>query len=152
MKNRFENFTRSIARIYRAVQRIKTAEMAELGLKGTHVMCLFSLCEHADGLSPTQLGEACCEDKAAISRAVRELKSLGFVEEVCDPGKKYRAPIVLTQKGRDAACKLQEKIENAVTAGGKCLSDEERAVFYEKLEGIADNLDTYFSLLEGQNV
>ncbi len=149
MENRFEIFTRSIARIYRTVQRIKTLEMAELGLKGTHVMCLFSLYEHADGLSLTRLSEACGEDKAAISRAVRELKALGLVEEISEPTKKYRAPIVLTREGQHTAGKLQEKIENAVAAGGKCLTEDERAVFYEKLEGIADNLDTYFSLLEG---
>src|SRR5699024_11963085 len=41
--DRFETFVLTINRIYRCIQRIKDREMEALGLKGSHVMCLFQL-------------------------------------------------------------------------------------------------------------
>ena len=41
MLQRFEDFVTGITVCYKYIQRIKSAEMTEFGLKGTHVMCLF---------------------------------------------------------------------------------------------------------------
>ena len=43
MTQRFEIFTGAISQIYRCIQKLKAAEMTELGLKGGHVSCLFQL-------------------------------------------------------------------------------------------------------------
>ena len=43
MEERFETFTVLIARINRGIKRIKAEEMAEFGLKGPHVSCLYYL-------------------------------------------------------------------------------------------------------------
>ena len=48
-------------------------EMTELGLKGTHVMCLFFLHHTPEGLTAAQLCQLCAEDKAAISRTIATL-------------------------------------------------------------------------------
>lgn len=148
MEKRFTTFTRDIARLYRAVQKIKSAEMVRLGLKGTHVMCLFHLSQHDEGLTHVQLSAACGEDKAAVSRTVAELKQHGLAEAQNEESKTYRARITLTEKGWQVAKELEKMVENAVTAGGSFMNDEERGSFYGTLSHIADNLEQYIARLE----
>ena len=81
MFDRFETFATTIATINRYVQKIKSMEMKTLGLKGTHVMCLYSLGKHPEGLTATQLCRLCGEDKAAISRTITELTE----KDLCAP-------------------------------------------------------------------
>lgn len=140
MLHRFEEFVTGITECYRYIQRIKTAEMTELGLKGTHVMCLFYLNRSPKGLTAAQLCNLCGEDKAAVSRTVAELEKLGHVRCDLPEGKKYRVPLVLTDKGRQAAGCINGLVEQWVCAGGDGLTDEERTAFYTTLGKIAANL------------
>ena len=78
MLQRFEDFVTGITVCYKYIQRIKSAEMTEFGLKGTHVMCLFFLHRHPEGLTAAQLCQLCAEDKAAISRSLAVLQEKGF--------------------------------------------------------------------------
>lgn len=142
MLHRFEEFVTGITECYRYIQRIKTAEMTDLGLKGTHVMCLFYLNRSPEGLTAAQLCNFCGEDKAAVSRTVAELEKLGHIHCDLQDGKKYRAPLVLTEKGRQAAGCINGLVEQWVCAGGDGLTDEERAAFYASLGKIAANLKT----------
>ena len=61
MTERFETFVLSINQIYRCIQKIKSREMVELGLKGTHVMCLFQLGQHPEGLTAAELAQRSLE-------------------------------------------------------------------------------------------
>ena len=56
---------------------------------------------------------------------------------------KYRAPIILTDTGRETAAKVDEMINEAVDAGGNGLTDAERAEFYRMLTLISNNLIKY---------
>lgn len=143
MLDRFNLFTTTITELYKNLQRIKNREMAGFGLKGTHVMCLFRLKHNPEGLSLTQLSTSCSEDKAAMSRTVAELTELGYVTTSSD--KKYRAPIILTQKGLEVSQKVDELVEAAVGAGGDGLTDEEREIFYKSTARISDNLKKYLA-------
>lgn len=146
MINRFEAFTKSITQLYKQLQRIKTQEMIEFDLKGIHVMILFELHRHEDGLTITELADACEEDKAAISRNVANLVERGFVETVGD--KKYRAPIVLTGDGKKVAERIDEMVIKAVIAVDSGLTEKKQKEFYEALETISTNLGNYLEQLE----
>lgn len=136
MIQRFESFVTGITVCYKYIQRIKTMEMTEFGLKGTHVMCLFFL--HRSGaLTAAQLSQLCAEDKAATSRNLAVLQSKGFIES---DAKKYRAQIRLTESGLQVARQVDELIEQWVGFGGDGLTEEERTVFYQALERISENL------------
>lgn len=151
MQNRFECFTKNITAIYRAIQKIKHMEMTEFGLKGMHVMCLFFLSKHPEGLTAAQLCEKCVEDKAAISRSIATLKEKRFVyESQTDEKKKYRSIIRLTETGQAVASKEAYKIANAVSIGGDGLHDSDRAIFYKSLELISKNLEKYTTCLRGE--
>ena len=137
MLKRFQSFVSGITICYKYIQRIKSVEMTEFGLKGTHVMCLFFLWQNPEGLTAAQLSQLCVEDKAAISRT---LAVLNEKEYICSEGKKYRAEIRLTEKGLEVTRKLEELIEQWVGFGGDGLTDEERTVFYRALGKISANL------------
>ena len=138
MLQRFQDFVTGITQCYRSIQKIKSTEMTEFGLKGTHVMCLFFLGQHPEGLTATQLSQMCAEDKAAISRTVSELKNRGYITTLSE--KAYRAMLTLTAAGQEVARKFDHLIEGWVSTGGDGLSDEERSDFYKTLSTITDNL------------
>lgn len=141
MSDRFDIFTMTITQIYRSLQRIKNREMTEVNLKGVHVMCLHTLNHNPGGMTLTALSQACEEDKAAMSRTIAELTRRGLVTTSSEA--KYRAPIVLTDTGRETAAKVDEMIDEAVDAGGSGLTDAERAEFYRMLTLISNNLIKY---------
>ena len=138
MIQRFDAFVSGITSCYKYIQRIKSMEMTEFGLKGTHVMCLYYLRQNPAGLTASQLCGLCAEDKAAISRTVSELRSQGYSTSLSQ--KAYRAMLTLTSAGQEIARKFDHLIEGWVTTGGDGLSDEERSDFYKVLSTIADNL------------
>ena len=141
MIQRFQSFVTGITVCYKHIQRIKSAEMVEFGLKGTHVMCLFFLGHNPDGLTAAQLCQLCDEDKAAVSRTTAFLQKEGYIYS---GEKKYRALLRLTEKGLAVTKQVDALIEQWVGFGGDGLSDEERAAFYRGLGLISRNLQERF--------
>ena len=144
MQDRFGSFVMGITACYKYIQRIKAAEMVDFGLKGTHVMCLFYLHRHPEGLTAAQLCQLCDEDKGAISRSITELESGSYLSVQRTDGKNYRARICLTEKGITAAQQMESLIGNWVEAVGGNLTQQERETFYLVLEKIAGNLKAEF--------
>lgn len=140
MLDRFGMFVAGVTSCYRSIQKIKSMEMTEFGLKGTHVMCLFYLQQNREGLTAAQLCQLCCEDKAAVSRNLWELEQKGYIQTQTDSGKKYRARIFLTESGEAVVRQMDDLIRQWVTLGGSGLSEQERNDFYRTLGLIADNL------------
>lgn len=135
---RFEAFLTGITVCYKYIQKIKNAEMTELGLKGTHVACMFYLNHNPEGLTAAQLCTLCAEDKATISRTVADLKSRGYIE--AGEGKNYRMPLRLTEAGLVIANQMDPVIKSWVSVGGEGMTYEQRKVFYESLDLISTNL------------
>ena len=140
MRDRFGAFVTGITACYKYIQRIKSMEMTEFGLKGTHVMCLFFLDSHPEGLTAARLCQLCGEDKAAISRALAELERRDYLHAQQVSGKKYRVPLLLTPEGKEIARQMNGQIDQWVSIGGDGLSQQERADFYRCLELIAHTL------------
>ena len=138
MIQRFDAFVSGITSCYKTIQRIKSMEMTEFGLKGAHVMCLYYLRQNPAGLTASQLCGLCAEDKAAISRTVSELKTRGYITTLSQ--KAYRAMLTLTTAGQEVARKFDNLIEGWVKTGGDGLTEEERCDFYKTLSAITDNL------------
>ena len=151
MLDRFENLTTGVARIYKNIQKIKKHKMGSLGLKGTHVMCIFYLNLNPGGLTAADLCTRCREDKAGISRILSDLEAQGFITyDLAENRKKYRAKASLTEEGKSYAGKVNDLILQATLDGGQGISEEEREIFYRILFLIADNLDTVCANLDNQ--
>jgi DNA-binding MarR family transcriptional regulator len=140
MQERFEQFTVLIAKTSRLIRKIKTEEVAELGLKGMHVSCLYYLYK-AKKLTAKELCEFCDEDKGAISRSLDYLEKNGYVYCADTAKKRYKSPIELTEKGLETSMRLSEKIDRALSLGGEGLTEEKRQIFYESLALVCENLE-----------
>lgn len=148
MNNIFENFTITILKLNKLVQRIKNYEMREYGLKTIHVMCVYYLNNHSEGLTASELTRLTLEDKAAISRALKTLQEKGYASY--DPNK-YNAVIRLTDEGKKFAEVISLKATRAVAAGSYDFTDEQRNSFYKELGTIAENLEAYYDELTGRS-
>lgn len=141
MVGRYEMFSVAISSIYKYIQKIERDEMIKLGLKGPHAQCLTTLLRFSDGLTLSRLCELCDKDKAAISRAVSELESKGFVYREKVNSSSYNALLKLTDAGSEAACHISDTASRAVESVGKGLSDEDRQIFYRTLHLLAQNIE-----------
>lgn len=142
MLERFETFLLSISQIQKDILRLKSLEMREFGLKGPHVMCLFCLARHPEGLTAAALCRHLSVDRAAVSRVLAALEHEGFVRYADPPqGRRYRAPAALTERGRAVAARIDARVEALVQRIGGDIPDGEREAMYRSLHTIAQNLD-----------
>lgn len=140
MQERFETFTVLINRISRNIRKIKNQEMAEYNLRSAHVSCLYYL-YISKGSTATELCERCEEDKATISRALDYLESKGYLTCESKSAKRYKSPLILTEKGNEVGKKIADKISGVLTAISGGLTEEERAAFYRSLFIISNSLE-----------
>lgn len=140
MKERFETFTVLINRISRNIRKIKNQEMAEYNLRNSHVSCLYFI-YMAGEITATELCEKCEEDKATISRAIDYLEKNDYIKCESKNTKRYKSPLVLTEKGAVIGKKIGDKIDSVLDEIGIGLSDAERTEFYRILSIISNSLE-----------
>lgn len=140
MQERFETFTVLINRISRNIRKIKNQEMAEYSLRSAHVSCLYYLYT-CKGATATDLCERCEEDKATISRALDYLETNGFITRDMESAKRYKSPVLLTDKGLEAGKKIANKIGGVLDKISGSLKEEERVAFYRNLSVISESLE-----------
>ena len=140
MQERFETFTVLINRISRNIRKIKNQEMAEYNLRSTHVSCLYYLYIN-QGITATELCERCEEDKATISRALDYLETNGYLTCESKSAKRYKSPLMLTEKGKEAGKKIADKINGVLDAISDGLTEAERVAFYRSLSIISQSLE-----------
>ncbi len=140
--NKYEDFTEMVMTSYRAIQKIKSSGMKKIGLRAGDVNCIYYLSKYPEGLSNVQLSELSGNDKAAISRSCNFLVLKGFVEMAAeDDQKKYGRRYVLTEKGREAAERINQKVELVVNEVEKDVNIDEGRIFYETFRTIANKLE-----------
>lgn len=141
MKERFETFTVLINRISRNIRKIKNQEMAEYHLRSSHISCLYYLYK-SERLTATELCEKCEEDKATISRVLDYLETNGYLICESKSAKRYKSPLVLTEKGTQVGKKIADKIDRVLEEVSFALTEDERVAFYHSLSMISESLDT----------
>ena len=140
MEKRFETFTVLIAKISRNIRKIKNQEMADYNLRSPHISCLYYLyC--SENLTATDLCERCEEDKATISRSLEYLERNGYLTCASKLAKRYKSPLLLTEKGKEAGGKIADKIDSVLGEIGEVIAEEDRIVFYRSLSMISDRLE-----------
>lgn len=140
MKERFETFTVLINRISRNIRKIKNMELEEYHLKSIHGSCIYYLYT-TQNMTATELCECCEEDKATISRALDYLEKNGYLTCKSPNEKRYKIPLILTEKGKEAGKKITDKIENVLQEMNDGLTEEEREAFYRSLSVISKSLN-----------
>ncbi len=141
MQERFETFTVLINRISRNIRKIKNREMAEYNLRSSHISCLYYL-YISPNTTATELCDRCEEDKATISRALDYLEKNGFLVCESKSAKRYKSPLILTEKGNEVGKKIWDKIKEVLDSISSALTDVERAEFYRSLSVISKSLES----------
>lgn len=141
---RFEDFTGLIAAINKEVTRIKSVESAKLGLTGADIMCLYYLGKHPQGMTGAELARAASVTRAAVSRTLARMEREGFVEVQAEQGAttRYRAAVVLTERGRKSAQGADIAITRVLDEVYAAQSDEERKQMYASLRSVLGRLRT----------
>lgn len=143
MKERFEMFTIMIAKASRYIKRLKTEEMSEFELKTPHVSCIYYLYKK-EKLTSKELCDICEENKASISRSIEYLEKNGYIRCLDQAKKRYKNPLVLTEKGLEVGKRIEEKIDNILAKSSEGLSEQEREIFYKSFGIICDNLQKIY--------
>lgn len=147
MEERFGTFTVLINRISRNIRKIKNFEMAEYNLRSPHISCLYYLYRF-NGLTATDLCERCEEDKATISRSLDYLEKNGYLSCETKSVKRYKSPLILTEKGELVGKKISEKIDRVLEDISVGLTEEERTQFYRSLSIISESLEKVAKMTE----
>ncbi len=143
---RFEKFTLLIDGIHKSISKLKLDIAPTLGVKGVHVFWVYELSLYPEGLTATEIASVSRIDRSLVSREIELLLADGYI--VSDGNgvkRKYNERFTLTDKGRELASEITERvlgIQNTVNEG---ISKEELAVFYKTLE----SLHSKFSVLAG---
>ena len=140
MIERFETFTVLINRISRNIKKIKNQEMAEYNLRSAHVSCLYYI-YNLNAATATDLCEHCEEDKATISRALDYLDTNGYITREAESAKRYKSPLLLTDKGYEIGKKIADKIDSVLDTISVGLTEEERIAFYRSLSIVSESLE-----------
>ena len=142
MNERYETFTVLINRINRNVRRIKNKEMAEYGLRSSHISCLYYLYTGDNIMTSADLCERCEEDKATISRSLSYLEANGYLCYRSKNTKRYNSPLILTEFGFEAGKKIADRVNSVLDEIQVFLTEEERVSFYRSLSTISESLET----------
>ena len=141
----FEVFTNNISVIHKGIQKLKSDEMQKFGLKGNHLMYLFYLLRHEEGLTAGQLAELVGVNKAAVSRALAELFDCGVISYPdYAGGKKYNTVAVLTKEGKDKAEKIEKRILELIEQMSLSnVEEDDRTTTYIFLRTLAGNITNF---------
>ena len=102
--------------------------------------CLFYIYTYGGGKTATELCKLSGEDKAAISRAIEYLENCGYIQT---SEKSYRRPLMLTEKGEEAAKIIADRVNSYVVSASGGLTSDEMKIFYKALSEIENNLRGY---------
>lgn len=139
---RFREFSGLVSRAEKALQRVKTENVKDYGLRGVHVSCLLALHERPEGLTATELASVCGVDRAQISRVTAELRGLDLVCEASPgPRRRYRGALELTEEGRAAAAEMAGIVDEKLQRVSGDIPPEELTVFYRVLGAIVERLE-----------
>jgi DNA-binding MarR family transcriptional regulator len=147
--DRFENFVGLVYALNKEVGRIKTQKMESLGLRGTDTMVLYYLAHSPEGLHEADIARLMRQDRAAVTRIVSRLEKSGLVErDLADDaaasggrGSRYRAPVMLTARGREAALEMDRIIDDVVERASADITPEERSRCYGWLKQVLTSLE-----------
>ena len=128
---RFEKFALLIDGVQKSIQKFKMTIAPTHGVKGVHVLWLYELFIHPDGLTSAELAVKSNIDPSLISRELAALKRKGYITREATPSKRnYNSRITLTGEGKLLGKKIQALALDVQQEVGRGVSIEELAVFY----------------------
>ncbi len=140
---RFNRFIQLIDGIHKSVTKIKHSYSPQMGVKSVHLLWLYELMSHPEGLTAAALAAKNNIDRSLISREIEELREGGYVEVGVGGGakrKNYNSRIRLTERGIALAQSISTVALTVQQAADAGVTEEELVAFYNTLEKLNFNL------------
>ncbi len=148
---RFEKFTLLIDGIHKCINKIKFDIAPHLGVKSVHVLWVYELLLHPEGLTSAEIAAVSMVDRSLVSREIEALKKCGYViSEDVDNKRGYNSRFTLTDKGRELAEKIKEQAVDVQLAADKGICEAELEAFYQTLEKLYNNFADIAELEKAQ--
>lgn len=139
---RFEEFVRLVSSLEKEISRIRSAECERLGLRGADLMCLYQLGRNPSGMTAADLARASELTRGAVSRTVANLADLGLaeVQEGAGSGRRYRADVCLTDKGREVMDGVDAAVSRVMGCVDSAMDESARSSLYVSLAAVLERL------------
>ena len=152
-------FSSSVEELQKNIHYVKSQAMKAYGLGTSDLNCLMMLKKFPEGLTSTELSNACRVDKALISRTVKKLIGEDVIiyaqprlpaptvpEDT--PLKTvrrgaYRVRLILTEKGEQMAKELCTVANKAITSVMQGIDSDELMSFFNTLEKVSKRFSDY---------
>ena len=141
-QERFEEFTALISSVHGNIQKLKARYTTQFGLKAVHVLWLYLLRTHPEGMSASELAAAAQSNRSLVSREIDYLFDNGIVftqETGCK--RRYGWKLILSGKGRqlaDIISAIAADIQNTVS---REISEKDLITFYQTLKVLANGFE-----------
>lgn len=141
-QERFEEFSALISSVHGNIQKLKARYTTQLGLKAVHVIWLYLLRAHPEGMSASELAAAGQTNRSLVSREIDELFDKGIVYTQ-DSGDKrrYGWKLMLTEKGKQLADVISAVVTDIQNSVSKDISEDDLITFYRTLRILANGFD-----------
>lgn len=152
-------FSSSVEELQKNIHYVKSQAMKVYGLGTSDLNCLIMLKKFPEGLTSTELSNACRVDKALISRTVKKLIEEEIIvyaqpripaptaseESSLKTNRRgaYRIRLILTPKGEQMAKELYNIANKAITAVMEEIDPDELEAFFTTLEKVSKKFNRY---------
>lgn len=130
---RFEKFTLLIDGIHKSISKLKNKRVPTLGIKSVHVLWLYQLMHHPEGLTAAQIAAAGMVDRSLVSREIEALMSDGYITRM--KSRRY----TLTESGAALALTIEDMVKGVQDDADEGITEEELLLFYAVLEKLHAN-------------
>lgn len=141
-QERFEMFSTLIGSINNSINKIKTRYISEFDFKSVHMLWIYLLKKHSEGLTASELALLAKTDRSLVSREINLLVKKGIIKtEEKGEHRRYGWKFFLTERGKKTADKISEianGVQNAVDEG---ITRADLEVFYRTLNILSDNFE-----------
>lgn len=141
-QERFSRFIRNVDTVQKSIRKFKIANAEVFGIKSVHILWVYELYSHPEGISGAELAAKSMIDRSLISREIADLKENGYVTTE-DTGTKraYNAKIKLTERGREMARAVGAAGRDIQNRADDGITEEELESFYKTFEKLSANLE-----------
>lgn len=141
-QERFEAFSALISSIHGNIQKLKARYTTQLGLKAVHVVWLYLLRTHPEGMSASELAAAGQTNRSLVSREIDELfdKGIVYTQDSSDK-RRYGWKLMLTDKGTQLADVISAVVTDIQNTVSRDISEDDLITFYRTLRILANGFD-----------
>ena len=141
-QERFEEFSSLISSVYGNIQKLKARYTTQFDLKAVHVLWLYLLRAHPEGMSASELAAAAQSNRSLVSREIDELFDKGIIYTQENGGKRrYGWKLILTEKGRWLADIIAAIVTDIQKTVSRDIPEENLITFYQTLKVLANSFE-----------